>query len=606
VKVETYDIQEMLAKQLDRGLYSFAVIGFFALIGSLSRAIPLGWHNVMWLHISVYVLFLLFISMKHRLSFKARSCTITGIVLLLGVAGLIAWGLIAFGLIALFSFCLLATILFGTRSGIIATLFSMSIIGAVCTAVQAGIITFSFDADTYLHSVTSWMSAITVIALSAGLFVVALGTLNRQMTALVQSLQTKNEELVEANRLLRIEIQERKRSDAERASLEKKLQNAKKMEAVGTLAGGVAHDLNNVLGGIIGYPEILLHDLPEKSPLRETVIAMKKSGEKAAAIVQDLLTMARRGITTSIICNLRAILDEYLSSPQCQKLKSFHPDIRIEADLSDDLSNIKGSPVHLFKTTMNLVSNAAEAMPSGGKIRITAENRFIDRPIGGYDSVNTGEYVVLAVSDAGKGISAEDMDRIFEPFYSKKVMGRSGTGLGLAVVWGTVKDHNGYIEVRSSEESGTTFILYFPATTEKVLLESLPSSIKKYRGRGESILVVDDVKEQREIAFRLLSILGYSVSVVPSGEEAVEYLRDKKVDLLLLDMIMDPGINGLDTYKRVLELHPHQRAIIASGYTETDLVYEARKLGAGQYLKKPYNLELLGMAASMELSKRLP
>jgi CheY-like chemotaxis protein len=118
--------------------------------------------------------------------------------------------------------------------------------------------------------------------------------------------------------------------------------------------------------------------------------------------------------------------------------------------------------------------------------------------------------------------------------------------------------------------------------------------------------VVDDVKEQREIAFRLLSILGYSVSVVPSGEEAVEYLRDKKVDLLLLDMIMDPGINGLDTYKRVLELHPHQRAIIASGYTETDLVYEARKLGAGQYLKKPYNLELLGMAASMELSKRLP
>jgi CheY-like chemotaxis protein len=252
---------------------------------------------------------------------------------------------------------------------------------------------------------------------------------------------------------------------------------------------------------------------------------------------------------------------------------------------------------------MNLVSNAAEAMPSGGNIRIIAENRYIDRPISGYDNVNEGAYVAFAISDTGKGISAEEMERIFEPFYSKKVMGRSGTGLGLAVVWGTVKDHNGYIEVQSSDETGTVFTLYFPATREHVTQEIVPSSIKKYRGRGESILVIDDVKEQREIAFRFLSILGYSVAVVSSGEEAVEYLKDKKVDLLLLDMIMDPGINGLDTYKRVLELHPRQKAIIASGYSETDLVHEAQKLGAGQYLKKPYNLEHLGTAASMELSK---
>ena len=603
MKAESYDIQEVLAKQLDRGLYSFAIIGFFALIGSLSRAIQLGWHNVMFLHIVVYVLFLLFLSIKHRLSFKARSYTITGIVLLLGIAGLIAWGLIAFGLIALFSFCLLATILFGTRNGVIAALFSMGVIGVVGAGVQMGAIKFSFDPEIYLTSITSWIYAILVIALSAGLFVVALGTLNQQMAKLVQSLKTKNEQLVEANRLLRIEIQERKRSQAEKAALEKKLQNAKKMEAVGTLAGGVAHDLNNILSGIIGYPEILLYELPEDSSLRKTVIAMKESGEKAAAIVQDLLTMARRGITTSKVCNIKAILNEYLSSPQCNKLKSFHPHVRIEVDIGDDLSNIMGSPVHLFKTIMNLVSNAAEAMPSGGNIRITAENRYLDRPISGYDRVKEGDYVALAISDTGKGISAEEMERIFEPFYSKKVMGRSGTGLGLAVVWGTVKDHNGYIEVQSSDETGTVFTLYFPATGENVPQKIASSSIKKYRGRGQSVLVVDDVKEQREIAFRFLSILGYSVAVVSSGEEAVEYLKDKEVDLLLLDMIMDPGINGLDTYKRVLEMHPRQKAIIASGYSETDLVYEAQKLGAGQYLKKPYNLELLGTAASIELAK---
>lgn len=603
MKEEIYDIQEMLARQLDRGLYSFAFIGFFALIGSLSRAIHLGWHNVMFLHIAVYVLFVLFVSLKRRLSFRVRSCTITGIVLLLGIAGLIAWGLIAFGLISLFAFCLLAAILFGTRAGIIATLLSMGIIGAVGAGVQMGTIHFSFNPEIYLTSITSWMSAILVIALSAGLLVVTLGTLNKQMANLIQALKAKNKELVEANRRLRIEILERKRSEAEKALLEKKLQNAKKMEAIGTLAGGVAHDLNNVLSGIIGYPELLLQELPPDSPLGKMVVAMKASGEKAATIVQDLLTMARRGITMNQACNLKTVLGEYLSSPQCEKLKSFHPQVQIEIRISDDLPNIIGSPVHLFKAIMNLVSNAAEAMPFGGNISITAEKKYIDKPLSGYNSTREGDYVALSVSDNGKGISADDMERIFEPFYTKKVMGRSGTGLGLAVVWGTVEDHNGYIEVQSSSGTGTVFTLYFPATGKEIVQETVSASHKHNRGKGESILVVDDVKEQRDIAFRFLSSLGYSVAVVSSGEEAVEYLKDKKVELLLLDMIMDPGINGLETYKRVLELHPRQKAIIASGYSETDLVHETQKLGAGQYLKKPYSLEHIGTAARTALSE---
>lgn len=603
MKAESYDIQALLAKQLDRGLYSFAIIGFFALFGSLSRTIHVGWHNVMFLHISVYVLFLLFLAIKNRLSFKIRSYTITGIILLLSVFGLIAWGLIGFGLVGLFSFCLLAAILFGTRTGIIATLLSMIIIGTVGACVQMGAISFSFEPEIYISSVTSWIYTLLVIALSAGLFVIALGTLNRQMVQLIQTLKTKNEELVEANRRLKTEVLERERSEAEKQSLEKKLRNAKKMEAIGTLAGGVAHDLNNVLSGIVGYPELLLYELPPDSPLRKMVIGMKESGEKAAAIVQDLLTMARRGITTRKVCNLKTILDEYLNSPQCEKLKSFHPRVRIEIHLSADLSNIMGSPVHLFKTIMNLVSNAAEAMPSGGIIRITLANKTIDGPISGNESVKKGNYVVLAVSDTGKGISALEMERIFEPFYSKKVMGRSGTGLGLAVVWGTVKDHHGYIEVKSSDNEGTVFNLYLPATSKAVTQENLPSPIERFRGRGESILVVDDVKEQRDIAFRFLSALNYSVAVVSSGEEALDYLKDKKVELLLLDMIMDPGLNGLETYKRVLEMHPRQKAIIASGYSETELVHEAQKLGAGQYLKKPYNLEHIGMAARRELSK---
>jgi CheY-like chemotaxis protein len=182
-------------------------------------------------------------------------------------------------------------------------------------------------------------------------------------------------------------------------------------------------------------------------------------------------------------------------------------------------------------------------------------------------------------------------------------MGRSGTGLGMAVVWGTVKDHDGYIDVQSAEGEGTTFTLYFPATRQQLVKEQACLSIEDYTGSGQSILVVDDVKEQREIAFTILSELGYSVATVSSGEEAVEYMKNNSADLLLLDMIMDPGIDGLDTYKQILKLHPGQKAIIASGFSETGRVKEAQRLGAGQYVRKPYTLEKIGIVVKTELEK---
>ena len=172
----------------------------------------------------------------------------------------------------------------------------------------------------------------------------------------------------------------------------------------------------------------------------------------------------------------------------------------IKTDLEADLLNISGSSVHLGKSFMNLVSNAAEAMPSGGALTIKTGNQYLDKPVSGYDEVREGDYVVLSVSDTGEGIPASDLKRIFEPFYTKKVMGRSGTGLGLAVVWGTVKDHQGYINVESEEGKGTTFTLYFPVTREEISPEQVSVSAAEYMGNGESILIVDDVKEQRELA----------------------------------------------------------------------------------------------------------
>jgi len=401
------------------------------------------------------------------------------------------------------------------------------------------------------------------------------------------------------------DITDRKNAEDERQCLSERLQRAEKMESLGTLAGGVAHDLNNVLGIIVGYSEMILDQVDKSSPIRHGLENVMNGGLKAAAIVEDLLTLARRGVPGRNILNLNNIVADCKKSPEFASLASHHPAVKIITDLELDLLNISGSSVHLGKSLYNLISNASEAMPKGGgTITIKTTNQYLDKPIQGYDQIRGGDYVVLSVFDTGEGIPDVDLKRIFEPFYTKKVMGRSGTGLGLAVVWGTVKDHNGYINVQSEEGKGSTFTLYFPVTREDITAEYIAVSISEYLGKGESILVVDDVKEQRDLAASLLGTLNYSVTNVSSGEEAVEYLKEHDVDLMVLDMIMDPGMDGLDTYKSILEFRPKQKAIIVSGFSESDRVKTAEGLGAGAYVRKPYIKEKLGMAVRKELDRK--
>ncbi len=399
------------------------------------------------------------------------------------------------------------------------------------------------------------------------------------------------------------DLTERNQWQEENRKLEEQLQRAEKMESLGLLAGGVAHDLNNVLGIIVGYSELLLYDLEAESPFRSALMNILGGSQRAAAIVQDLLALARRGVSGRQVLNLNKITLDCLNSPEFEKLSSYHPYVKIKTVLEPELLNLSGSSVHLGKTLFNLISNASEAMPRGGTLTIKTANQYLDRPVHGYDEVREGDYVVLSVSDTGEGMPAAELKHIFEPFYTKKVMGRSGTGLGLAVVWGTVKDHQGYINVQSETGKGSTFTLYFPMTREEIKTEDVALSISEYLGKGEAILVVDDVQGQRHLAEEMLKILNYRVTSVESGEEAVAFLKEQKVDLVLLDMIMDPGIDGLDTYRMILDIHPRQKAIIVSGFSESERVNAALALGAGAYVRKPYLLEKLGLAVRHELDR---
>ena len=415
---------------------------------------------------------------------------------------------------------------------------------------------------------------------------------------------------ITAHKLMRQEMQgqshditECKEAEAARRQLADRLQRAEKMEALGIMAGGVAHDLNNALGILVGYAELLLYDIPKESPLREHAQNIMQGGERAAAVVQDLLILARRGVQSKNTVNLNLIIHQYLESPEFIHLSGAHSRVRLNIQLDTNLLNISGSSVHLFKTLENLVMNAAEAMPDGGLLTIRTENLYLDRPITGYDDIREGDYVLLTISDTGIGISPRDINHIFEPFYTRKHLGRSGTGLGLAVVWGTVKDQGGYINIKSERGKGTTFALYFPIRREDLSMDK--TAVSKYMGKGETVLIVDDVKGQRELAARMLYRLNYHVASVASGEEAAQYLKTNRADIIILDMIMDPGMDGLDTYKKILEIHPQQRAIMVSGFSETNRVTEAQALGAGAYVNKPYVMDRLALAVRQELDRPL-
>jgi len=396
------------------------------------------------------------------------------------------------------------------------------------------------------------------------------------------------------------DITDRKQAEDKRVKLELQLQQSHKMEAIGLMAGGVAHDLNNILSGIISYPELLLLKFSENSELKEPLMAIQESGNRAAAVVDDLLTVARGVARVREPHDINLLVQEYLNSPECKKLKELYPNVTYQHQLEAFHAYFVCSPVHIKKSLMNLVINAAESIVGEGTVFTSTYNQSIDDDIATEYGIQPGEYVVLSIQDTGFGISDEYLQHIFEPFYSKKMMGRSGTGLGLAVVWNTMEDHAGKVLVESNDK-GTCFKLYFPLSEEGAT-KAESATTEKLTGNNEHILIVDDEPQLRDIACQMLQSLGYSVNSVSSGELALQFVKEKPVDLLVIDMLMEPGMNGRQTYTEILKMYPDHKAVIASGFSESDDVKATIQLGADSIIKKPYSMDQLGQAVKTALS----
>ena len=388
----------------------------------------------------------------------------------------------------------------------------------------------------------------------------------------------------------------------EKKQLEHELIQAQKMEVVGSLAAGIAHDLNNILSGLVTYPDILLREIGQENPLYDKIALIQKSGRKAAAIVHDLLTLARRNIDKSAACSLNEIVREYIDSVEFGQICEKYNGVTVQLDLADDVLNVQGSAVHLSKVVMNILQNGIEAIEQQGAIIVTTRNVFLDAPLHGYETIEEGEYVCLTIMDEGIGISKQDLTRVFEPFFTKKSMGSSGTGLGMSVIWATVKDHKGFIDIQSKVGVGTTFTVYLRPTREMIFSQDSIGAPEEYGG-SETILVVDDMPEQLKLAKSMLHSVGYTVITVASGEIAVAYIKENPFDLVVLDMIMPGGWDGLETYQNIIKYSSGQKLIITSGYSPSERVSEVQNLGGGEYVQKPFSMHTLLKAVREELDR---
>jgi PAS domain S-box-containing protein len=377
--------------------------------------------------------------------------------------------------------------------------------------------------------------------------------------------------------------------------LQKLESRAARLETAGTIAGQVAHDFNNLLAPIMAYPEFIHDELPHDHKAHAYLDAIESAAQKIANINQDLLTMGRRGYYNQEVLDLNRIVLQ-----AAQEMETRTKTVKVEVLLCEGLMNIKGGGAQIHRILTNLLMNAHDAMLDMGQVTIKTENYYADDTSVVFGRVPKGEYVKLTVTDNGCGIPESIIQHILDPFFSTKTTDkRTGSGLGLSVVDAVMKDHDGYLDLNSTVGQGTSFYLYFPITREDVGDDDpeLPT------GGTETILVIDDDSIQREVSSQLLTKLGYTVQSVESGERAVEFIRDNPQDLLILDMVMPGGIDGAETYRRILEVSPSQKAIILSGFSESDRVIEAQTMGAGAFVRKPVTKNGIAAAVRTELDR---
>ena len=382
------------------------------------------------------------------------------------------------------------------------------------------------------------------------------------------------------------DVSERKKAEEEKHKLETQLQQAQKMESIGTLAGGIAHDFNNILMGIQGNASLMLLKISSDHPNYEKIKNIEQYVQNGTALTKQLLGFARRGKYLVKATDLNEIIDK--SSSLFARTRK---EIQVHTNLFAAIWSAEVDRGQIEQVLLNLYVNAWQAMPDGGDLYLNTENIILDGSYVKPYKVEPGRYVKISVTDTGVGIDPETQKRIFEPFFTTKEMGR-GTGLGLASVYGIIKSHGGYINVYSELDQGTTFTIYLPASGKEALQDEAASA-PITKGTG-TILLIDDEKMILEVGRELLEELGYTVLPVIGGQQAIDVFEKNqdKVDLIIMDMIM-PGMSGGETFDRLKDIKPEAKILLSSGYSVDGQATKILRRGCDGFIQKPFNMNQL-------------
>jgi PAS domain S-box-containing protein len=398
-----------------------------------------------------------------------------------------------------------------------------------------------------------------------------------------------------------VNISKRKQAEEERTKLETQLQQAQKMESIGRLAGGIAHDFNNLLMPIIGYTDLNLMNLSPESKLYADLKRIRKAADRAANLTRQILAFSRQQMLDMHVLDLNVVISAFREMLQYM----LREDIELRLSLTPTLYRIKADQGQIEQVLMNLVVNASDAMPDGGKLIIETANVFLDeRYAAKYLDIQPGPHVMLAISDNGQGIDAETQKRIFEPFFTTKGVDK-GTGLGLATVFGIIKQHQGHIWVYSEPGSGTTFKIYIPQSTDLTPVGDpvIEEPLSEYYGT-ETVLVAEDDEMVRKLVCETLEAYGYSVIEASDPAHALQLVATYKdsIHLLVTDVIM-PKMSGRELYQKFVGVHANSSVLYMSGYTDSVVVHHNILDEAANFLQKPFTIHSLMQKVTKALNQ---